>query len=128
MDLLGGAYSDSDSDSDSEPTAPAPPAPREPSPIPADSTDDELDDIKKDQSDDEGRIPLPDLELDSSGIGKTSSTIDPKVSVFRNEYVTEREEKQAVMEQHVTMTNSLTSLAERNVRENSPDFDETWSE
>ena len=78
MDLLGGAYSDSDSDSDS--AAPAPPAPREPSPIPADSTDDELDDIKKDQIDDEDRIPLPDLELDSSGIGTTSSTIDPKVT------------------------------------------------
>ena len=36
--------------------------------------------------------------------------------MFRNEYVTEREERQAVMEQHVTMTNSLTSLAERNGR------------
>ena len=50
MDLLGGAYSDSDSDSDT-PAAPAPPVvPREPSPIPDDSTDDELDDIKKDKT------------------------------------------------------------------------------
>ena len=77
MDLLGGAYSDSEDDSD---TTVAPViAPREPSPAPEDSSDDDLDDLKKDESDGEGKIPLPDLELDSSGIGKSTAKIDPKV-------------------------------------------------
>ena len=35
-----------------------------------------------------------------------------QVSVFRNEYVAEREEKKAVMEQHVQLSNSVISSAE----------------
>jgi len=51
-------------------------------------------------------IPLPDIAIGDDGKGTVGATIDPKVSVFRHEYVAAREEKTAVLEQHVAMTNS----------------------
>ena len=59
MDLIAGNYSDSSAES---------------------SEDSELDDVDKGESKDpEDIIPLPDFELDSSGMGKSRDKIDPKV-------------------------------------------------
>ena len=45
-------------------------------------------------------------------MAKLSYVLTLQVSVFRNEYVAEREEKKAVMEQHVRLSNSVISSAE----------------
>ena len=59
MDLIAGNYSDSSAES---------------------AEDSELDDVDKGESKDpEDIIPLPDFELDSSGMGKSRDKIDPKV-------------------------------------------------
>ena len=59
MDLIAGNYSDSSAES---------------------AEDSELDDVDKGESKDpEDLIPLPDFELDSSGMGKSRDKIDPKV-------------------------------------------------
>ena len=59
MDLIAGNYSDSSADS---------------------AEDSELDDVEKGEpKESEDLIPLPDFELDSSGMGKSRDKIDPKV-------------------------------------------------
>lgn len=63
MDLIAGNYSDSSS-SESD-------------------NDSELEDVKKeDNKGQEDIIPLPDFEIDSSGMGKSKQKIDPKVIIL----------------------------------------------
>ena len=59
MDLIAGNYSDSSADSEN---------------------DSELEDVDKGETEKtEDLIPLPEFEIDSSGMGKSREKIDPKV-------------------------------------------------
>ena len=61
MDLIAGTYSDSSADSEN---------------------DSELEDVDKDEAKEStDLIPLPNFELDSSGMGKSREKIDPKVII-----------------------------------------------
>ena len=64
MDLIAGTYSDSSADSEN---------------------DSELEDVDKNEEkakESTDLIPLPNFELDSSGMGKSREKIDPKVIIW----------------------------------------------
>jgi hypothetical protein len=62
MDLIAGNYSDSSAESEN---------------------DSDLEDVDKGEAENtEDLIPLPDFELDSSGMGKSREKIDPKVIII----------------------------------------------